>query len=505
MATDQGEVGEGASGRETGTGQSRRASVERQVGSLALSELEGTGPMSLMRAVAWHNVLARLGLAVPLLVVHDVGCLVAGLGRPAPVSQGVGDPRLGEAWRQLLVELADTEVVRSAAAWKHRDAMVGVVLARVLGSVVPQLPDDARLRKPEIMPVDVVQYARIDPRSAYTRYDQEAALAWVRVMCSHRLLPLLEIEQIDLDALRLLGLFRTGGDGMAGVDLADLYNVILNPALADAIDFSLELLPSLLEVKREMGQQTFGIDGYASIERVGHLDNVVLSQLAFDDEVFLQKLVDHELFYHTFEKQYENEKRTHHVLVDGSASMRGVREVFARGLALALVKRLVLLGEDAVLRFFDSRLYEGVRVGTSGQEVPYALQFRAERGRNYAAVIRQLNAELAAPRRGDGQALVYLLTHGECQFPREEVQHLAARAPIYGVFLLPSGPLELGYLEYLHRIHVIDEQAIAHGRRATRARQIIDQVESDLEAVKGQPHVSGTWERAARGRREGAP
>ncbi|MFO7562402.1 MAG: hypothetical protein R6X02_07140 [Enhygromyxa sp.] len=458
--------------------------LERQVGSLALSELEGVGPMALMRAVAWHNVLARLGIAVPLVIVHDVGCLMCGLGRPAPVSQGIGDPRLGEAWRQLLVELGDTELVRQPAAWKHRDPMVGVVLARILASVSPQLPEHARVARARELPVDVVVYARIDPRSAYTRYDQELALAWQRTMTSHRLLPLLETEQIDVDALRLLGLFRAGQSGVAGVDLADLYNVILSPQLADVIDFSLELLPSLLEVRREMGQQTFGIDGYASIERIGNIDNMVLTQLAYDDDVFEQKYVDRELFYYTHEKQYENERRVHHVLVDGSASMRGVREVFARGLALALCKRLALLGEEVVLRFFDSRLYEGVKVGAAGHvEVPYVLQFRAERGRNYAAVIRQLNAELAAPRRGRATALVYMLTHGEAQFPTADMQLLASRAPIYGVFILPRGPLDLGYLDAVHRVHVIDDDAIAHGRRASRAKQIISEVESDLEGA----------------------
>lgn len=460
--------------------------LERQVGSLALSELDGAGPMALMRAVAWHNVLARLGIAVPLVIVHDVGCLLCGLGRPAALSQGIGDARLGEAWRQLLVELGESDLIRQAAAWKHRDPMVAVVLARILGSVAPQLPEEARIARARELPVDVVQYARIDPRSAYTRYDQEQALGWLRTMCTHRLLPLLEVEQIDVDALRLLGLFRAGEKGVAGLDLADLYNVIVSPQLADVIDFSLELLPSLLEVRREMGQQTFGVDGYASIERVGHIDNLVLTQLAFDDEVFEQRYVDRELFYYTHQKQYENERRVHYVLVDGSASMRGVREVFARGLALALCKRLALLGEEVVLRFFDSRLYEGVKVGAAGHgEVPYVLQFRAERGRNYAAVIRQFNAEIATPRRDAAQAIVYLLTHGEAQFPAAEVQALAHRAPIYGVFILPRGPLQLGYLDALHRVHVIDDDAIAVGRRATRARQIISEVESDLEGPGG--------------------
>ncbi len=259
---------------------------------------------------------------------------------------------------------------------------------------------------------------------------------------------------------------------------------------------------ALLEVRREMGQQTFGVDGYASIERVGHVDNLVLTQLAYDDDVFEQRYVDRELFYYTHQKQYDNERRIHHVLIDGSASMRGVREVFARGLALALCKRLALLGEEVVLRFFDSRLYEGVKVGALGHgEVPYVLQFRAERGRNYAAVIRQFTAELASPgasRRAPAQPIVYLLTHGEAQFPAADMHALAHRAPVYGVFILPRGPLQLGYLDALHRAHVIDDEAIGVGRRASRARQIISEVESDLEgpgAREGKPSAAKPGER----------
>ena len=137
----------------------------------------------------------------------------------------------------------------------------------------------------------------------------------------HRLIPLLEIEQIDVDTLRLLSLFVAGAGDVGMLDLADLYQVIADSGLADIVDFSLELVPSLLEVHRDSGQQTFGVDGYAGIERVGHLDNLMLSQLAYDEEVFLRKFVDRELFYYTHEKQYESERRVHHI--DGSASMRG--------------------------------------------------------------------------------------------------------------------------------------------------------------------------------------
>ncbi len=455
------------------------AEVERQVGSLALSQIEGAGALALMRAVVWQSTLARLGVAVPLVVTHDLGCLIAGLGNPASRTRGLAEKRLCEAWRQLLVQLAAADMIRAQAAWKHRDPMIGVVLAQIVSTIVPQLPEMVRVLRAIELPVDAVYYAHIEPNSAYTRYAQDQALAWLATLTQHRLLPLLAVEQIDVDALRLLGLFRGGpGEAAAGVDLADLYNVMVSPALSDVIDFSMELLPSILEVKRDAGQQTFSIDGYASVERRGNLDDLVLSQLALDEDLFEQRLVDNELFYFTHEKQVENEQRTHYVLVDGSASMRGVREVFARGLALALCKRLALLGESVMLRFFDSRLYDGVRVGASGSgEVPYVLQFRAERGRNYARVLRQLNAELASPRRS-GKALVYLLTHGECQLPPDEVAILAARAPVYGVFILPSGPLDLGYLEHLYRVHVIDNEALSHHRRVQKARQIIADVES---------------------------
>ncbi len=467
------------------------AELERQVGSLALSQIEGAGGLAMMRALGWQGILARLGVAVPLVVLHDLGCLIVGLGGPGAVPRGIAEPELCESWRQLLVELAESDLVRAQAGWKHRDAMVGVVLARILAGVVPQLPEDVRVLRPIELPLDAVHYARIEPSTAFTRYDQRQALAWLHALTSHRLLPLLAVEQIDVDALRLFGLFRGGpGEAAAGVDLADLYNVMISPALADVIDFSMELLPSILEVKRDAGHQVFSIDGYASIERRGGIDDLELSQLALDEDVFEQKYVDDELFYFTHEKQTENEQRTHYVLVDGSASMRGVREVFARGLALALCKRLALLGENVILRFFDSRLYEGVKVGAQGHaEVPYVLQFRAEHGRNYARVIRQLNAELAAPRRSDGKVLVYLLTHGECQLPEHEVVALAARAPIYGVFILPSGALDLGYLHHLYRVHVIDDHALSHGKRAQKARQIISDVEADYLASRraGQP------------------
>ena len=54
------------------------------------------------------------------------------------------------------------------------------------------------------------------------------------------------------------------------------------------------------------------------------------------------------------------------MLVDASASMRGAREVFARGLALALAKKFSLRGGDVWVRFFDSRLHDAARRRAGG-------------------------------------------------------------------------------------------------------------------------------------------
>lgn len=459
--------------------------VQRQVGSMALSEVQGAGTIALMRAVTWYNVLVRLGYSVPLVIVHDVGCMITGIARPAPSARGMAPARLANGWRELLSEFSDTELCRTAGAWKHRDAMVGIVLARVFSSVSAQLPERARVLRLDALPVERVSHASSDPKSAFARFEQDIALDWLGTMVAHRLLPVLELEQIDVDALRLLGIFRGDNSSLAGMELADLYQVIVNPSLSDVIDFSLELMPSLLEVRREMGQQKFGMDGYASIERSGNLDSLVLSELAFDDETFERKFADRELFYYGHEKQVETEKRAHLVYVDGSASMRGVREVFARGLALALSKRLSILGERCDVAFFDSRLHEGVRVAAKGgAEIPYVLQYRAERGRNYAEVLRQIEQRVGVECRKSVQPVVYLITHGECQFPPDQMAMLAQRAPIYGIFVLPKEGFSLPYLEMLRRVHVIDAAATSHSKRASRAREILSAVQGDLESAK---------------------
>src|SRR5262249_30300674 len=119
------------------------------------------------------------------------------------------------------------------------------------------------------------------------------------------------------------------------------------------------------------------------------------------EELLEQRFLDNEMLYYAHEAQVRPPARSYQILVDASASMRGARTVFARGLALALAKRMQLLGFDACVRFFDSRLYEPLRLRRAGRAAQNAplhlagiLTFKGEHGRNYARVFSQFASEL---------------------------------------------------------------------------------------------------------------
>src|SRR5690606_22608204 len=108
----------------------------------------------------------------------------------------------------------------------------------------------------------------------------------------------------------------------SALGMLDLLNVFSNPEANDVVNFSLDLLPSVLETKRGSGQQTYSVDGYAGLSRRGTLDSLMLSELVFDDDLFERRFVENEVFYYSREKQHEEDRRLHYIVVDATAPMR---------------------------------------------------------------------------------------------------------------------------------------------------------------------------------------
>ena len=296
---------------------------------------------------------------------------------------------------------------------------------------------------PRRCPLDFGTYSDFDPGDLFRDYDPRPLWGFVEHLVGRCLHIQTSIELIDLDTVRLMGLFREDTALSADVigtslDLVDLTSALGSVEAGDIASFSLDLLPSVLEAKRASGSQTMSIDGYTSIERKGNVDSLMLSELAYEQEIFEQKAVDRELLYYGHERQRENERRLQYVLVDSSASMRGRRQVFARGLALTLIKKLSLQGDEIWLRFFDSRLHELVKVSRgSSFPVPYLLSFRSEQGRNYGKVFRSLGIEMARLRREQKRSVVvYIITHGQAHIAPEIISALAQHAFLYGIIIL---------------------------------------------------------------------
>ena len=277
-------------------------------------------------------------------------------------------------------------------------------------------------------------------------------------------------------------MFGAEASAAGAMEMLDLLNVFASPEANDVVNFSLDLLPSVLETKKASGQQMFSVDGYSGVERRGTIDSLVLTELAFDEDLFDRRFAENEVFYYAREKQHEEDRRLHYLMVDASASMRGQRSVFARGLALTLIKKLLLQGEDVYFRFFDSRLYEVQharhgRSDTGGISVPYVLCFKGERGRNYAKVFGMLANELQRLHRRERRTpILYILTHAQCHVPLDTIERLRNIARLYGVFMLPStGELDLEYLSRLHTVQVVDNNSLSQkDARAARALEIVD-------------------------------
>jgi hypothetical protein len=483
----------------------RRSYVARQIGSLALSHVRVDSPMAPVRAAAWFNAISRLGIHLPFFVVHDLGLLfttphgVAGwtIARRAAAIAQIAPPNavrgLLDEYAALLRNVAGADAAQKISGWRVRDELVAVLLTRALADTYNRWRDQAKSAGVDEMPLDLAVYADSDPAELFQQFDAAPLYGFLEHLVAQSMHVYTSIELIDLETVRLLGMFKEdsahGSEALGGaVDVVDLFASLGSPEAADVANFSLDLLPSVLETKRASGVQTFAIDGYASIERRGNVDSLVLSELAHDREIFEQKVVNSELLYYGHEREREEERRLQYILVDASASMRGKRQVFARGLALTLVKKLGLEGDEVWLRFFDSRLHEVVKARGGGFPVPYLLSFRSERGRNYGKVFRQLLLELTRLRQEQRRrVVVYVITHGQCHIPTDLVAALAQQCFLYGIIILPSSTVTLEWLPFLHRHQIVESTQLAS--RAVRRDRALDIVSDAGASISGRFRV----------------
>lgn len=461
-----------------------------QFTGLAFRTMSSTNSSIRIRAANWHNLLHRLGIHLPYVIVHDLGVLFSysrsetgavALDDAALRNVGASNDFLGvlQDYRDLMRSLDESEVVRRARGWRLGDDVTAVLIAKVMMIVYREWPEGrkkAYLREQLTLESDSYEFGH--GRSALGDADWEYFTRFFHTLIEYKIQLRHAVEQVDLDTLRLLSMFSGKDFGAGPMELVDLMGLFTMPMVNDIVNFSLQILPSVLEAKRLRDAQTYSMDGFSGIERMGNLDNLMLTEFAYDEDIFYQKFIDNELYYYGRERAREEEKKIHYLLLDASASMRGRRTVFARGVALAMIKKLIVQGERPRFRFFDSRLYEAVKIGEHAHSVPYLLSFRSERGRNYRKVFEQVLYDCRRLREKERQEVVlYFFTHGQCHLPEDLVVRLKDTVYLFGIYILPGEKLDLDYISHLNKYQVVREESLtSSGQRSNAARNILKQI-----------------------------
>jgi hypothetical protein len=454
------------------------------LGTLALSAVRPLTAGPSLRARTWHQGLERLGLVVPFSVVHDLGLVLTSsldrllvAPRCAPALLGVaGVADLSRGYLALLEELAATEGVRQAAGAGLRDGLVTMVLARLLGPVARRV--EAERPYEPALPLDASAYGASEDTyvTLFGSMPRRFELEWVAALTASRLTLLTLADALEVDTLRLLGVL---GDGAGAPPIAVL-TALDDPSARDIARFSLGLLPSVLESKARPGASTHPAFGYAGVGRHGSIDGLVPSELAWDDEELWRRFADDELLYYSRDEERTPERRVHHLVIDASASMRGDRATFARGLALATAKKLLREGDDVKMRFFDARLYDVLTAPPRELPTAAVLAFRGERGRNPGRALSSLASYLSTSRQRDGrEAVVHLFTHGAQDVPRRALTALSAEARIVAVLVAPRGDVDVSWLDLVDAHWVVTREMLSEeGARDDAAKTILTSAKS---------------------------
>jgi hypothetical protein len=459
--------------------------LSRQLATLVFAATAPhAGAGAIGSSVACFNALLRLGYELPLVVVYDLQRTLGGavpvpgielLREKADSTWDLGKFDIWKRYVELLRGLAASTAIESIARRPLTVEFEAVLIARLVRDPYRRWLESSSII-PTTRPLPLTCALSISlPSEHAAKHSPLWCLSFIGHAVAMRDLIEARSEQIDLGSLRLLGLLRANTTS----NVLDLYNMMGSTQAGQSTAFSRQLLPPLLETQRSTASQRYSIDGYSSFERKGSPDAILPSELAQDEDTFAHRALNDELLFYGHERRSDSEPREHWILVDSSASMRGMREICARGLAISLSKKLSLRGDSVVFRFFDSRLHRRVSFSTAGSaELPYVFSFRSENGRHYARSFEDLLGEARRSKRKGARTLaITFLTHSECHIPTSLVESLAQVARIFAVFVLPSQTLSLGYLSHLHQHHIVSRADFANpDSRKRRSLEVIEDI-----------------------------
>ena len=154
-----------------------------------------------------------------------------------------------------------------------------------------------------------------------------------------------------------------------------------------------------------------------NIDRFQELLKTIPTQYAFDDDIFIQKLLKKELLVRDYQSR-RLKKQALYLLIDVSYSMNGrMRDVYASGVALALIRQVISEGSVYFLRFFDSRPGKLHRI-TTEKEAKEMIKILIRKpysggGTNIEMAIRQAIEDITKDPIKFEKAEIMIITDGE--------------------------------------------------------------------------------------------
>ena len=296
--------------------------------------------------------LGRLGVHLPLFLRARCGALFTAPRGPGGLSPGrrrgaaaarVDLPRdvralLRAIRRRCSRPSRSSEVVEKASVVAPARRAGGGAARQGAGRRLPPLERPTKSVGAEELPLDPQTYADADLVRHFRDFDAAPLSGFLRFLAAQQLHVYTCVEQIDLDTLRLLGVFRERAAGGAAGARRSTWSICSRcSSRRGQRRGQLLARAAARRCSRPSAPRACRPSPSTATRRSsgsGNLDSLVLSEFAYDEDLFERKVVDDELYYYGHEKQREEERRLQYMLVDSSPSMRGVRQVFARGLAL---------------------------------------------------------------------------------------------------------------------------------------------------------------------------
>ena len=320
-------------------------------GQLGLSPVLVLNSSCLLRTMGWYQWLSQFRKDVPLFLIHDFGHILRSEPNEdfhisfrkkalARLSEFLNPKEKShiinalEDYRALLQRISETELATVLRKQKASEVFTAGLLAHLFqglffeGASMSPLPS-AKVNDQVLKELDRFQYL------SATQINQFAQTLLYIVRQKKQLL--IAVEQVDCESLKLLQLTTTQSN--TNNYFLELLQMFSMASAQDVARFSLDLLPSVLETKKSRGTQTYAVDGYASIDNRGPISSLLPTELVYDDDIFDKRYLHKEQFFYAREKDHELKDRLHYFMVDASASMRGLRSMFARGVALAMAKK----------------------------------------------------------------------------------------------------------------------------------------------------------------------